>query len=1064
MRPLSLEMTAFGSYAEKTVIPFEEFKDGLFLVTGDTGAGKTTIFDGIVYALYGELSGSDKADRKPEMMHCDRVSKETDTAVSLRFRQGGKEYTVNRTIHFPKKRGKKDEYGNPMPNASFTEADGNVITGNEKVSARCTELLGLNKDQFRQIVMLAQGEFREFLRADSEKKSDILGRLFDNSIYLRYENLLAQAKSALSDKRNAGDTAIQNQMTQVFQKPENADTEELLKYLAAEPELVKNLCDLIEAEEKELLVLTEKRKEAADAVNKLNSEKGKAEETNKRIKELEDRREEEKRLSEKKPEIEALRDRSKICELIMREVVPVKKDEINASRELNNVRSEIERLKEDQEGSAKALAEAEKKVEEDKPNKEKLDAFMIEISTLSDTLPKYEEIEKKRNELKTEEIEEKELLEKKKSIDDSLGKAQETIKNAEIEAEALQGIEVRVSEKETKLEGIRRLIKDASDIRTQIREIGTLEDEQNKSLEEFRSLSAEAVKLQAVYSEKYRSFVNGQAGIIGSEMEQELSEKGEAVCPVCSSRFLKGCEHNFAHKSEDVPTEDAVNEARSDFEKKDKDRQDKQSEIEAGKARLEELKKNTVSKAESTFGENVDWDSLSSEGYIDSKENELKEGQDAVQRELSEAKAQAEHVSELRELISKTRLSQEELSDSAKENDRKLQENVEKTIAIRTFITSSERELKYPDRASVEARINEITSIKDELDREIKLHEEQRKTASDADNEIKTKLSDRKNRIPSLESSLQEAAQALKEALDRIEIKSWDEANWILTSAGTTKITEWLETTDKEIKSFDIAYSSCKNRIAELEEETGDLHMVDLTDLTSKIEEKNAVYEEENSAMNKQMNLIANHKSVVDVVKREKEKLEATDKPWRLISRLSDVANGTNSEGGQLSFDRYVMGATFAEILERANQRLETMSGGRYEMVHKVSAGRKNGKAGLEIEIMDYSTGQTRDSASLSGGESFMSSMALALGLSDVVQSHAGGTELDTLFIDEGFGSLDSGVLDKAVEVLNNLTEDNNHLVGIISHVDRLQESITQKVIVKNRGGESHVELIGVGN
>jgi DNA repair exonuclease SbcCD ATPase subunit len=132
-------------------------------------------------------------------------------------------------------------------------------------------------------------------------------------------------------------------------------------------------------------------------------------------------------------------------------------------------------------------------------------------------------------------------------------------------------------------------------------------------------------------------------------------------------------------------------------------------------------------------------------------------------------------------------------------------------------------------------------------------------------------------------------------------------------------------------------------------------------------------------------------------------------------------------------------------------------------MVHQISAGRKNAKAGLQIEIMDYSTGQRRDSASLSGGETFMCSMALALGLSDVVQGHAGGTELDTLFIDEGFGSLDSGVLDKSMEVLNNLTDDNNHLVGIISHIDRLQESIGQKIIVKNRDGESRIELVGIG-
>ena len=158
---------------------------------------------------------------------------------------------------------------------------------------------------------------------------------------------------------------------------------------------------------------------------------------------------------------------------------------------------------------------------------------------------------------------------------------------------------------------------------------------------------------------------------------------------------------------------------------------------------------------------------------------------------------------------------------------------------------------------------------------------------------------------------------------------------------------------------------------------------------------------------------------------------------------------GASGEGGKLSFDRYVMGAVFREILEMANRRMELMSGGRYELVHKTGADRKNAKAGLEIEVLDNSTGQQRPSGSLSGGEAFFTSLALALGLSDVVQSHAGGRQMDALFIDEGFGTLSDDVLDKALDVLNQLTEG-KRLVGIISHVDKLSESIPQKIRVRS--------------
>ncbi|MBR6377463.1 MAG: SMC family ATPase, partial [Oscillospiraceae bacterium] len=176
MRPLKLEMTAFGSYAAHTVVNFDRLENGLYLISGDTGAGKTTIFDGIVFALYGKASGK---DRTPEMMHCDLTEKSVATEVKLSFSQGGRTFTVARSVRFPKKRKGDGGYGDPLLSATL-QGDGLVpVEGATKVSAACEELLGLNAEQFRKIVMLAQGEFRDFLKADSEKKNEILGKLFD---------------------------------------------------------------------------------------------------------------------------------------------------------------------------------------------------------------------------------------------------------------------------------------------------------------------------------------------------------------------------------------------------------------------------------------------------------------------------------------------------------------------------------------------------------------------------------------------------------------------------------------------------------------------------------------------------------------------------------------------------------------------------------------------------------------------------------------------------------------------------------------------------------------------
>ena len=189
-----------------------------------------------------------------------------------------------------------------------------------------------------------------------------------------------------------------------------------------------------------------------------------------------------------------------------------------------------------------------------------------------------------------------------------------------------------------------------------------------------------------------------------------------------------------------------------------------------------------------------------------------------------------------------------------------------------------------------------------------------------------------------------------------------------------------------------------------------------------------------------------------------KDALSRSENGWRRLDRLASLAMGASSEDGKLSFDRYVMGAVFREVLEMANRRMDIMSGGRYQLIHRSAADRKNAKAGLEIQVLDLSTGRMRGSDSLSGGEGFFTSLSLALGLADTVQNRAGGHSLDALFIDEGFGSLSDGVLETAVDVLKELSKG-QRLVGIISHVAQLEERITQKIRVKSGADGSSLSL-----
>jgi exonuclease SbcC len=319
-------------------------------------------------------------------------------------------------------------------------------------------------------------------------------------------------------------------------------------------------------------------------------------------------------------------------------------------------------------------------------------------------------------------------------------------------------------------------------------------------------------------------------------------------------------------------------------------------------------------------------------------------------------------------------------------------------------------------------------------------------------------LSEKENSIAKLEQDKDTAKAAMVVALTTGNFDSIKSVEQALLPIEGTDSRLWLQTEEKALADYTNDCNNTKEKIDDLTKQLeGKVH-IDMNELNQQLNQADIEQKAANEALNTQSNLVSNHSDVLEKAQKAREYLNNTESAWRRIQRLGDLAEGVTGEGGKLSFDRYVMGTVFREILEMANRRMDLMSGGKYQLIHKSSADRKNAKAGLDIEVLDISTGQQRPSGSLSGGEAFFTSLSLALGLSDVVQNHAGGKKLDTLFIDEGFGSLSDDVLDKALDVLNQLTEG-NRLVGIISHVDKLGESIPQKIRVKNTDNGSTLSL-----
>ena len=400
MRPVLLEMTAFGSYAKKTTVDFERLSHGLYLITGDTGAGKTTIFDAIMFALYGAASGP---DRRPEMMHCDFVEKSVDTEVMLRFRQGGRSYAVARTIHYRKKRGTADQFGDGVQDAVFREEEtgGDPIEGASKVTDRCTELLGLNADQFRKIVMLAQGEFKKFLSADADEKNEILGKLFDNSAYVRYQNLLKGARDALKAEREGQTEQIAGAMGTAFQGPKGLEDEKKNLYLPEHPQLVENLEKLMDSEREHLKDLEKQQENIDQQKGQLIEQKGSAEGRNRQLDELAEKRKQLEKLEGQAEEMARKQAVYDAAEKALHQIQPKRERLTAAEQALQNAGQEIENLQHELKAREEAVKAAQAAADADEGLKAEIETLKLEIQLLETSLPQYEELGKKQKERQT---------------------------------------------------------------------------------------------------------------------------------------------------------------------------------------------------------------------------------------------------------------------------------------------------------------------------------------------------------------------------------------------------------------------------------------------------------------------------------------------------------------------------------------------------------------------------------------------------------------------------------------------------------------------------------------
>lgn len=902
MRPIRIEMSAFGPYAGKQTVEMDRLgTSGIYLITGDTGAGKTTIFDAIVFALYGTAS-SDR--RSGDMLRSRYAEPDTPTEVKLVFAYRNKEYEIRRnpTYQRPKLRGE----GMTQENASaeLRLPGGEILTRTGEVDEKIREILGMTRDQFMQIAMIAQGDFLKLLLAKTEERRKIFSSIFRTGRYARLEERLKQ--EARQARKTYDDLVREIGFEQERARlPEGTDRSGLRdeEYLQA----IEKFRDeagirLEEGEKKQELLRGELDALAARILA--------AEEQEKRKKALEETRQQWTKLQaaaeQRKQELEAARSRE-----------PEAKEK-----------------------------EARLHVEQDR---------LQQYDRLEELKQQKTEAEKKQA---SDEAARKKLEEARKVLTQQIQDCRQKIK----EKEALAGKAAALSGEKERL---RSQGAEYNELKTLLEAYEEASEKWNRAAAIYQAACGKEQEFGESYRRQHRAFLDDQAGILAAELAEDQP------CPVCGSLH-----HPLpAVKTDDAPTRETVEQSQKRWE------ESKTAMDEAGRkaAALRGTRDSSLQHMEEKAkGLNMPTEPATLKETLMEEQKRFRSKWKEVTEALAASEAAAEAKVVLEEKLETLQKKQEEDEEAYRKlelESARLQEQIENLSANYSELKET---LPYPDRESA----GKAASL---LDREIREIREAVQSAEENEKAAACRIQEAEGRMDELQKQIREGESA--ESMTSAELQ--------------------------------------ENQKKKKEEQLR---------LQAEAKEDNLIWETNSAAAG-------------SIRKRSGEREQAARK-YSMLQNLADTANGNLSGKQRIQLETYVQQQLFDRILVRANTRFRVMSGGQYDLVRRKEY-QKNQQSGLDLDVVDHYNGTTRSVSTLSGGESFMASLSLALGLSDEIQESAGGVQLDALFVDEGFGSLDEETLDQAMKAIQTLAEDGGRIVGIISHVTELQNRIDRQLLVR---------------
>lgn len=1061
MRPLKLKMTAFGPYGEIETVDFQELNGrNLFLVTGPTGSGKTTIFDAISFAMYGEASGSSgggKSGRSAESLRSQYSRDDLLTVVELDFELKGTRYNVKRIPKQDKPKSRGEGFTEQKPEAELLIGQGQgrkVVTGVSRVNEKIESIMGINADQFRQIMMIPQGEFRQMLNSDSQDREKVLRKLFDTRLYnLIQMNLDMKSKALhreIEDKeklRNyeaakidcGGDMALEDLLASDSRNMDEIilKTLELIK---RDESLKKDMSLEIEGKNREKEDIVSKREKAKSDNEKLKlkdktaAEVGKLEERSAEIRDLKERiirgekaaliLQHEKNRNERKKELEGILGNRKKKEKELSEAKGIlekaqdvfSKEDSSESREMRE--KLVEKLRslkslEDKVSRIEAVSRSVEEMEKDvKILQKKKDASLLTLEKNRKDLGGYEERLKKSGEAKTAQV-------------------------------RLRSEYKQEEEKRKSLEKIHLNFKEEDKVLTDLEKHRKTVEKEEKVLQ----------SIDKMYKSSKLAFLRNQAALLAAELEEGKP------CPVCGS-----IDHPApaAILGESI-SEDRINELEEGVKKQDKKVNDAAKKVAVAEEKLKKIWKDrkTLFNDLVAYSESTDDDKLRDMKYLESlSKGDMPAIIDNCRMKLDDIAGQGKKMKALADeggdLEEKIKAARKYIEDLDKEIERLTTVQLEsagilsrektKLEAIYTEVPEDLRSVK-----SLASKVNEVETTKRRMEES---YESARKNLESA----KVSFAGVSASLEQLKMEEENSREKSEKTGRELEAKISSEGFSSFDDYVSSKMTpDELEINRKIVEEHRRELHFQKQQYEKLLAETKGLQVSSMEEFDKAVVSIGSTINEMIKTRSSIENRSANNSEIVESIKKINEEIGDREKHYKVLGSLARVAQGRNR--GMITFERYVLAAFLDDILKAANIRLKKMSQGRFVLSRTEELERKNKQSGLELEVFDNYTGKSRHVKTLSGGEGFKASLSMALGLSDVVQSYAGGVQLDTMFIDEGFGTLDQESLDNAISCLIDLQES-GRLVGIISHVQELKERIDTRLEVKSTNTGSTTEFV----